>query len=165
MLFTRIFRSFRSFRPASRERPDRRLGSRVRACSSISPEVRVRGVENDRAALAHQIVLERPISSYDSPPCEADDQNPVSLRYEFGGSGYEVSSVFGSLLKQIGQSRLPAVRAGQRPTLARNDPFDPNRAKSQAKLYACPLRTSSNVATFIKRKAFYRRPIVRRILH
>lgn len=41
-------------RPASRERPDRRLGSRVQACSSISLEVRVRGVEDDRAALAHQ---------------------------------------------------------------------------------------------------------------
>jgi hypothetical protein len=31
--------------------------------------------------------------------------------------------VFGSLLKQIRQSRVPAVRAGQRPVLARNDPL------------------------------------------
>ena len=27
------------------------------------------------------------------PVKEADDQNPVSLRYELGGSGYEVSTV------------------------------------------------------------------------
>jgi hypothetical protein len=31
------------------------------------------------------IVLERLIRSYDFPPSEADDQNPVSLRYEFAG--------------------------------------------------------------------------------
>jgi hypothetical protein len=33
------------------------------------------------------MVLERLIRGYDSPRSEADDQNPVSLRYEFGGSG------------------------------------------------------------------------------
>jgi hypothetical protein len=31
---------------------------------------------------------------------------------------------FGRLLKQIRQSRVPAVRAGQRPVLARNDPLN-----------------------------------------
>src|SRR5271165_472861 len=39
------------------------------------------------------------------------------------GSGYEVSTV-SEAFKQIGQSRVPAVRAGQRPALARNDPFN-----------------------------------------
>ena len=32
-----------------------------------------------------KIVLERPIRGFDFPPSETDDQNPVSLRYEFGG--------------------------------------------------------------------------------
>jgi len=31
------------------------------------------------------MVLERPIRGFDSPASEADDQNPVSLRYEFAG--------------------------------------------------------------------------------
>jgi hypothetical protein len=31
------------------------------------------------------MVLPRPIRGFDSPLSEADDQNPVSLRYEFGG--------------------------------------------------------------------------------
>ena len=31
------------------------------------------------------MVLERPIRGFDSPPSEAYDQNPVSLRYELGG--------------------------------------------------------------------------------
>ena len=39
------------------------------------------------------IVLERLIRGFDSPRSEADDQNSVALRYEFGGFGYEVSSV------------------------------------------------------------------------
>ena len=33
------------------------------------------------------MVLERPIRGFDSPLSEADDQNPVSLRYELGGLG------------------------------------------------------------------------------
>src|ERR1700691_3314659 len=32
-----------------------------------------------------KVVLERPIRGFDFPPSETDDQNPVSLRYEFGG--------------------------------------------------------------------------------
>ncbi len=39
------------------------------------------------------MVLKRLIRVFDSPRSEADDQNPVSLRYELGGSGYEVSTV------------------------------------------------------------------------
>jgi hypothetical protein len=31
------------------------------------------------------MVLERPIRGFDSSRSEADDQNPVSLRYELGG--------------------------------------------------------------------------------
>ena len=32
-----------------------------------------------------KVVLERPIRGFDFPRSEADDQNPVSLRHEFGG--------------------------------------------------------------------------------
>ena len=39
------------------------------------------------------MVLELPIRGFDCPGSEADDQNPVSLRYELGGSGKEVSTV------------------------------------------------------------------------
>ena len=41
-----------------------------------------------------------------------------------GGFGYVVSIVFGRLLKQIRQSRVSAVRTGQWPALARNDPLN-----------------------------------------
>jgi hypothetical protein len=36
------------------------------------------------------MVLERPIRGFDSPRSDDDDQNPVSLRYEFGGLWYEI---------------------------------------------------------------------------
>src|ERR1700723_3496256 len=45
------------------------------------------------------MVLERPIRGSDSPPSEADDQNPVSLRYEFGGLWERSFHRFVSLLK------------------------------------------------------------------
>jgi hypothetical protein len=32
------------------------------------------------------MVLKRPIRGFDSPPSEADDQNPVSSRYAFAGA-------------------------------------------------------------------------------
>src|ERR1035438_7453605 len=70
------------------------------------------------------MVLERPIRGFDSPRSEADDQNPVSLRYELGGHWVRSFHRLVSLLKHIRQSRVPAVRAGQRPVLARNDPLD-----------------------------------------
>src|SRR6202040_1803175 len=70
------------------------------------------------------IVLERLIRGFDSPRSEADDQNPVSLRYELGGLWEGSFHRFVSLLKHIRQSRVPAVRAGQRPVLARNDPLN-----------------------------------------
>jgi RNA-directed DNA polymerase len=38
------------------------------------------------------IVLERLIRGLDFPRSDADDQNPVSLRHEFGGSGYVIST-------------------------------------------------------------------------
>ena len=57
------------------------------------------------------MVLERLIRRYDSPRSEADDQNPVSLRYELGGVWVRSFHRLVSLLKQIRQSRVPAVRA------------------------------------------------------
>src|SRR6202034_18445 len=61
------------------------------------------------------MVLKRLIRGFDSPRSEAGDQNPVSLRYELGGLWVRSFHRFVSLLKQIRQSRVPAVRAGQRP--------------------------------------------------
>src|SRR5580700_4074292 len=63
------------------------------------------------------IVLECPIRGFDSPPSEADDQNPVSLPYELGGLWERSFHRFVSLLKKILQSRVPTVRAGQGPVL------------------------------------------------
>src|SRR6202022_3376816 len=47
-----------------------------------------------------------------------------SWRYKVGGLWVRSFQRVGSLLKQIRQSRVPAVRAGQRPVLARNDPLN-----------------------------------------
>src|SRR5580693_7779540 len=70
------------------------------------------------------MVLERLIRGFDSPRSETDDHNPVSLRYELGGLWVRSFHRFVSLLQHIRQSRVPAVRAGQRPVLARNDPLN-----------------------------------------
>jgi hypothetical protein len=70
------------------------------------------------------VVLERPIRSFDFPRSDADDQNPVSLRDEFAGYWLCHFHLFGRLLKHSRQSRVPAVRASQRPTLARYDPLN-----------------------------------------
>src|SRR4249919_2118204 len=45
------------------------------------------------------MVLERPIRGFDSPRREADDQNPVSLRYELGGLWVRCFHRLVSLLK------------------------------------------------------------------
>src|SRR6202047_4714077 len=70
------------------------------------------------------VVLERPIRGFDFPRSDADDHNPVSLRDEFGGLWVCHFHLVGSLLKHFRQSRVPAVRTGQRPVLARNDPLN-----------------------------------------
>ena len=51
----------------------------------ILPDVRHFAISNSNGE--DPIVVERPIRGFDSPPSEADDQNPVSLRYELGGFG------------------------------------------------------------------------------
>src|SRR5579864_155992 len=45
------------------------------------------------------MVLERSIRGFDSPPSEADDQNPVSLRYELGRFWVRSFHRFVSLVK------------------------------------------------------------------
>ena len=57
----------------------------------ILPDVRQFAISNGNGE--DPMVLERPIRGFDSPRSESDDQNPISLRYELGGSGYEVSTV------------------------------------------------------------------------
>src|SRR6202045_43965 len=88
----------------------------------ILPDVRQFAISNGNGE--DPIVLERLIRGFDSPRSEADDENPVSLRYELGGLWVRSFHRFVSLLQHIRQSRVPAVRAGQRPVLARNDPLN-----------------------------------------
>ena len=49
----------------------------------ILPDVRQFAISNGNGE--DPIVLERLIRGFDFPRRDADDQNPVSLRYEFGG--------------------------------------------------------------------------------
>src|ERR1700730_9968763 len=100
-----------------------RLGS-PRQCLRVDilPDVRQFAISNGNGE--DPMVLERPIRCFDSPRSEADDQNPVSLRYELGGHWVRSFHRPLSLLKQIRQARVSAVRAGQRPVLARNDPLN-----------------------------------------
>src|SRR5450631_793666 len=63
----------------------------------ILPDVRQFAISNGNGE--DPIVLERPIRGFDSPPSEADDQNPVSLRYELGGLWERSFHRFVSLLK------------------------------------------------------------------
>src|ERR1700720_2136435 len=88
----------------------------------ILPDVRQFAISNGNGE--DPMVLKRLIRGFDSPRSEADDQNPVSLRYELGGLWVRSFHRFVSLPKYILQSRVPAVRAGQRPVLARNDPLN-----------------------------------------
>src|SRR5580704_11570490 len=88
----------------------------------ILPDVRQFAISNGNGE--DPMVLERSIRGFNSPRSEADDQNPVSLRYELGGLWVRSFHRLVSLLKQIRQSRVPAVGAGQRPVLARNDPLN-----------------------------------------
>src|ERR1700682_2028637 len=88
----------------------------------ILPDVRQFAISNGNSE--DPMVLKRLIRGFDSPRSEADDQNPVSLRYELGGLWVRSFHRFVSLPKYILQSRVPTVRAGQGPVLARNDPLN-----------------------------------------
>ena len=55
----------------------------------ILPNVRQFAISNGNGE--DPIVLERLIRGFDFPLSEADDQNPVSLRYIFRGVGDEIS--------------------------------------------------------------------------
>src|SRR6202023_2400396 len=113
----------------------------------ILPDVRQFAISNGNGE--DPMVLERPIRGFDSARSEADDQNPVSLRYELGGLWVRSFHRLVSLLKHIRQSRVPAVRAGQRPVLARNDPLNIfGRQRQQTLLIAaaeCRKKTLHNL--------------------
>src|ERR1700721_190315 len=69
------------------------------------------------------VILERLVRGFDLSLREADDQDPVSLRYElpgFRGRFYRL----GCRLKQIRQPGVSVAHSGQRPVLARDDPLD-----------------------------------------
>src|ERR1700722_18790140 len=97
-------------------------GSRESLRVNVLPDFRHFAISNGN--VEDPIVLERLIRGFDFPRSDADDQNPVSLRHEFGGLWVCHFHLFGRLLKHSGQFHLPAVSAGQRPVLARNDPLD-----------------------------------------
>jgi hypothetical protein len=63
----------------------------------ILPDVRQFAISN--SDVEDPMVLERPVRGLDSPCSEADDQNPVSLRYELGGIRVGSFHRFVSLLK------------------------------------------------------------------
>src|SRR5450432_42881 len=63
----------------------------------ILPDVRQFAIPNGNGE--DPIVLERLIRGFDFPLSEADDQNPVSLRYELGGLWVRSLHRFVSLLK------------------------------------------------------------------
>jgi hypothetical protein len=64
---------------------------------NILPDVRQFAISNRNGE--DPMVLERPIRGFNSPRSEADDQNPVSLRYELGGLWEGSFHRFVSLLK------------------------------------------------------------------
>ena len=70
------------------------------------------------------VVPERLIGGLDFPRGDADGQNPVPLRHEFGRLWVSHFHLFSCLPKRSRQSRVPAVRTGQRPALAWNDPLN-----------------------------------------
>src|SRR6202051_1993100 len=88
----------------------------------ILPDVGYFAISNGN--VEDPMVLELPIRGFDCPRSEADDQNPVSLRDELGGLWVRSFHRLVSLLKHIRQSRVPAVGAGPRAVLARNDPLN-----------------------------------------
>ena len=72
--------------------------ARTSACVSIySRIVRHFAISNGNGE--DPMVLERLIRGFDFPRSEADDQNPVSLRYELGGLWVGSFPRFVSLLK------------------------------------------------------------------
>jgi hypothetical protein len=74
--------------------------SEARASACVSTYSRMLVTLPFRMVMAKiPMVLERPIRGFDSPPSEADDQNPVSLRYELGGFWVRSFHRFVSLLK------------------------------------------------------------------
>lgn len=66
-------------------------GPRQRLRVDIFPDSRQFAISN--SDVEDKLVLERLICSIDFSRRDADQQNPISLCYEFGGSGYEVSTV------------------------------------------------------------------------
>src|SRR5450755_2355946 len=63
----------------------------------ILPDVRQFAISNGNGE--DPMVLELPVRGFDSPRSEADDQNPVSPRYELGGLWVRSFHRFVSLLK------------------------------------------------------------------
>src|ERR1700683_5277328 len=95
-----------------------------RQCLRVDVLLDVRHFAISNGNVEDPLVLVRLIRSIDFSRSDTDDQNPVSLRHEFGGLWVFHFHLFGRLLKYSCQFRVPAVGAGQRPALAWNDPLN-----------------------------------------
>jgi transcriptional regulator with XRE-family HTH domain len=95
-----------------------------RQCLRVNILLDVRYFAISNGNVEDPLVPIRLIRSIDFSRSDADDQNPVSLRHEFGGRWVFHFHLFGRLLKHSRQFRVPAVRACERPALARNDPLN-----------------------------------------
>ncbi len=85
------------------------LGGR-RHCLRVEILLDVRHFAISNGNVEDPLVLVRLIRSIDFSRSDADDQNPVSLRHEFGGLWVFHFHLFGRLLKHSRQFRVPAVR-------------------------------------------------------
>src|ERR1700676_1319642 len=120
---------YRLPRPDGRRWPALRQPGRVplrgpRQCLRVNILADLRHLAISNGDVEDPIVLERLIRGFDFSRRDADDQNPVSLRHEFGGLWVCHFDLFGRLLQHIRKFAVPAVRAGQRPVFARNDPLN-----------------------------------------
>src|SRR3984885_11085589 len=80
-----------------------RQGLRV----DILPDLRPLAISN--GYVEDPIVLERLIRGFDFPRSDAEDQNPVFLRHEFGGLRVCRFHLFGRLFEHSRHFRAPAV--------------------------------------------------------
>jgi hypothetical protein len=82
---------------------------------------------------------------------DADDQNTICLCHEFRRLRVSHLHRIGRLLKHIRDPRMSAVRAGQRPAFARDDPLDVVGDQRQQSLLVASSSTRFERRRFITR--------------
>jgi hypothetical protein len=94
-------------------------GSLLQKSNKAACSPRSRRTSRPRFAISKRdvedpVVFKRLIRGFEFSRSDADDKDPVSLRYEFRRRGVCHFNLFGRLLDRSLQSRVSAVRAGQR---------------------------------------------------